>query len=77
MHRITAWRVQPSASGMAIVGKDSTDQVLRIAHVCSIEAAAPYPVATDVNGMQYLLVCDGAAVLPSLAPTDVANAVAA
>lgn len=77
MNRISAWKAQRSSVSMTIVGKDDTDQVLKVAHVVSIEAAAPYPIATDVNGQQYQLVCDGADVLPGIAPVDAANALAA
>ncbi len=77
MHKITAWRAQGSSASMTIVGKDETGQVLKVAHVTAIDAAAPYPIPTDVNGVQYQLVCDGADVLQGLAPTGSANAIAA
>ncbi|RYE61089.1 MAG: hypothetical protein EOP20_00705 [Hyphomicrobiales bacterium] len=77
MHKITAWKAQRSSTSMTIVGKDEVGQVLKVAHVVSIEGAAPYPIATDINGLHYQLVCDGADVLAGVAPTDTANAIAA
>lgn len=77
MHKIFSWRAQRSSDSMTIVGKDEAGQVLKVAHVVAVDAAAPYPIATDVNGGQYLLVCDGADVLKGLAPAGSANAIAA
>lgn len=77
MHKITAWKTQRSAASMTIIGQNEMGQVLKVTHVISIKAAAPYPIATDVNGTQYQLVCDGADILPGLASVETANAIAA
>lgn len=77
MHKITAWKAQRSSASMTVVGKDETGQALKVAHIVSIEAAAPYPIATDINGCHYQLVCDGTEVLSSIAPGDAANGLAA
>ncbi len=77
MHRITAWQAQRSSTTMTLVGKDPADQVVKIAQIVSIEAGAGFALATDVNGLQYQLVCDGSEALLGTAPADVANGIAA
>lgn len=77
MNTVKGWTTRRSAASMTIIGKDCADQVVKIAHVVLIEAGAGCAIATDINGVQYQLLCDGSAQLTDVAPEGVANAVAA
>lgn len=58
MNKITAWSAKRSADTMTIMGRDETGNVVRVAHVVSIEGALPWPIAKDCNGRTYQLVSD-------------------
>lgn len=77
MHTVRGWTARRWSPEITIIGKDCSDQVVKIAHVVSIEAGAGCAIATDVNGTRYQLLCDGTFGLTDIAPADVVNAVAA
>lgn len=77
MNTVKGWVARRSAASMTIIGKDCAGQVVKIAHVVMIEPGPGCAIATDINGTQYQLLCDGSAILTDIAPDGVANAVAA